>query len=730
MKKITLLLALFAMFNLSAQTVLTENFDAGLSLPAGWTNNDIAGSTNVWTFATGGEAVGYTAPNTIYYDNGGMTDNYALFDSDTYGGGPEEAALESPIFDCSALTSVTLKYNHFFTSGFGGSADVEVYNGSSWVSVASYSATTAFGLENIDVTAELAGVSNAQVRFKWTGDYSWGWAFDTVEVYSCTEIAPPACATVIAPADTATDVATTASVDGLSRVVSFSWNAVPGALSYDFVFDGTTIANVSTPSINITGLDYATAYTWSVAPVNCFGAATGCATWTFTTEDAPPAPTNIDCANATEIACGETINASSVGSTGTQEDSGCTIGANGIWFTFTGTGGDLTVDSTASFDHEMAITSGACGTLVNIDCVDDSTVAETHTFTSVLNETYYVYVANWSSSSTTTGTIDITLTCATPPACTATVVDSSTIVPDCGNSQFSVDVEVSSVGDGTFVTDGLGGMFAVSAGTVTAGPYTDGTSVTLTVEHSDADCDFSLGDFSNTCGPSESCGAYSSSPASTVTDAAPVNDIITVSGTGPEVLSDLDVIVKIDHTFLADLDITLTSPTGTIVELMFDQCGANENMDIRFDDDGAVLACGTPTVGTFTLVNVTGALLSDFNDETFDGDWTLTVVDDAGGDNGTLVQWCLIPTLYTLGVEEVSLNNFTYYPNPVNNSLTLNAQKDIQNVAIYNMLGQEVLRTAPNTVNSEVDMSNLQPGAYFVKVTVENATKTIKVIKK
>ncbi len=46
------------------------------------------------------------------------------------------------------------------------------------------------------------------------------------------------------------------------------------------------------------------------------------------------------------------------------------------------------------------------------------------------------------------------------------------------------------------------------------------------------------------------------------------------------------------------------------------------------------------------------------------------------------------------------------------------------------MLGQEVLRTAPNSVNSDVDMSGLQSGTYFVKVMIENTTKTIKVIKK
>jgi len=74
-------------------------------------------------------------------------------------------------------------------------------------------------------------------------------------------------------------------------------------------------------------------------------------------------------------------------------------------------------------------------------------------------------------------------------------------------------------------------------------------------------------------------------------------------------------------------------------------------------------------------------------------------------------------------------STFTYFPNPVKNTLTLNAQNTIENVTMYNMLGQEVLRATPNAVNSELNMSSLQDGAYFVKVTIANVTKTIKVIK-
>ena len=72
---------------------------------------------------------------------------------------------------------------------------------------------------------------------------------------------------------------------------------------------------------------------------------------------------------------------------------------------------------------------------------------------------------------------------------------------------------------------------------------------------------------------------------------------------------------------------------------------------------------------------------------------------------------------------------FTYYPNPVKNTLTLNAQNTIENVTMYNMLGQEVLSANPNSVDSDIDMSNLANGSYFVKVTIANITETIRVIK-
>ena len=73
---------------------------------------------------------------------------------------------------------------------------------------------------------------------------------------------------------------------------------------------------------------------------------------------------------------------------------------------------------------------------------------------------------------------------------------------------------------------------------------------------------------------------------------------------------------------------------------------------------------------------------------------------------------------------------FRFYPNPVQDKLNLRAQDNIENVSVYNMLGQEVMRQAPNSNNTEVNMSGLQTGSYFVKVTINGISETKQIIKR
>lgn len=74
-------------------------------------------------------------------------------------------------------------------------------------------------------------------------------------------------------------------------------------------------------------------------------------------------------------------------------------------------------------------------------------------------------------------------------------------------------------------------------------------------------------------------------------------------------------------------------------------------------------------------------------------------------------------------------NSFTAYPNPVKDILNVSFTQNISEVAVYNLLGQQVLFVNMNANKGQIDMSSLTSGTYLVKVKTENAVQTIKVIK-
>ncbi|MFZ4543894.1 MAG: proprotein convertase P-domain-containing protein [Saprospiraceae bacterium] len=140
--------------------------------------------------------------------------------------------------------------------------------------------------------------------------------------------------------------------------------------------------------------------------------------------------------------------------------------------------------------------------------------------------------------------------------------------------------------------------------------------------------------------PENTCGLYSSSPERFISNAAPLEDVINISLGSNRVVTDMDVVIKLTHSFIGDLQVTLTSPNNKSVDLFKNMCGSNDNMEIRFDDASYQFQCGSPSKGYYRLpLNY----LSAFNDELVSGDWTLKVSDETPGDNGILQRWCLIP---------------------------------------------------------------------------------------
>ncbi len=104
-------------------------------------------------------------------------------------------------------------------------------------------------------------------------------------------------------------------------------------------------------------------------------------------------------------------------------------------------------------------------------------------------------------------------------------------------------------------------------------------------------------------------------------------------------IADIDVNLEIDHTFLSDIVVTLTSPEGTTVVLISNSCDDMRNVNATFDDDAIDFVCdGTPAInGT---VKPLGSL-SSFNGESTLGEWLLTVSDNANNDGGSLKAFSL-----------------------------------------------------------------------------------------
>ncbi|MDR6969496.1 hypothetical protein J2X31_003529 [Flavobacterium arsenatis] len=101
----------------------------------------------------------------------------------------------------------------------------------------------------------------------------------------------------------------------------------------------------------------------------------------------------------------------------------------------------------------------------------------------------------------------------------------------------------------------------------------------------------------------------------------------------------------------------------------------------------------------------------------------------AFGANGTQGSFIISAYDASLSTGSFDTSGFTSYPNPVNDILNISHTGKITNVAVYNILGQEVVSKNVNASHSKIDMSDLAKGTYLVKVTGEDGMKVIKVVK-
>ncbi len=184
MKKIYLLIMVCAISfaALNAQTViLSENFEAGTTLPTGWTQTTLA-TDGGWLIGTG------TSLSSTYFTIPDHTQFIATND-DGCNCDKSDDFLMTPTLDLSTYTSVFLKFDAFFYSAtYSGDTEIATIrystdDGVTWTDITTLQGT-AWGTLALDVSAA-AGSSTAKIGFHYNDGSGWlyGWALDNIEIY-------------------------------------------------------------------------------------------------------------------------------------------------------------------------------------------------------------------------------------------------------------------------------------------------------------------------------------------------------------------------------------------------------------------------------------------------------------------------------------------------------------------------------------------------------------------
>jgi hypothetical protein len=262
--------------------------------------------------------------------------------------------------------------------------------------------------------------SSGQLTIRWTSDISnvGAWGGFLASVTSITLPTPACLSSPTAPTDGSTDI---------SQSVSLTWPIATYATSYDVYF-GTTLPG--TPTTNTTSTTYSpgtllegTTYYWKIVPKNSIGEATGCATWSFTTltrpiNDNPSGAIALTIGNAVTYATYTNLYATN---TTTESTPSCaSYAGEDVWFKVTlpqyVTSLDFDTQTGVITDGGMAIYRGTPGSLVEIQCDDDSSPNGLMSFISRTDFFQYetIYIRVWEYGGGTTGTFGISVTTPQP----------------------------------------------------------------------------------------------------------------------------------------------------------------------------------------------------------------------------------------------------------------------------------------------------------------------------
>jgi subtilisin-like proprotein convertase family protein len=223
-------------------------------------------------------------------------------------------------------------------------------------------------------------------------------------------------------------------------------------------------------------------------------------------------------------------------------------------------------------------------------------------------------------------------------------------------------------------------------------------------------------------------------PVTIPTQVSTVTSTLTVDPLNSVTINDVNVQLNITHSYVSDLNVRLTSPNGTQVQLFSNQCASNNDINAVFDDAGIALVCGNNPAISGTLIPAEA--LSAFNGQVSQGIWTLTVSDTFNQDGGAINSWginfCSPAPL--LDVSKNEFSNFLIYPNPNSGNFNVNFKNAISDkveVKVYDISGRTIFNKNYNVqgdFNENIQLNAVQTGVYLLSIFDGERTQVQRII--
>lgn len=175
-------------------------------------------------------------------------------------------------------------------------------------------------------------------------------------------------------------------------------------------------------------------------------------------------------------------------------------------------------------------------------------------------------------------------------------------------------------------------------------------------------------------------------------------------------------------------DLVVSNLTETSAEISWDaSIHETEGYNWVLMDEGDDPILNTPIQDGNVASGITSLMLTGLDDNTTYDFYIQTDCDVTQSDwEGPLT----FTTEKFLSNVNPLIDGLKIFPNPVRNTLYISAEEVIEKLVILNILGQRILEKNIYSTTSELDLSLLVSGYYFVEITVNGQSGVYKLMKK